>query len=118
MNAFRSLMVAMIIWIIGITGIVAYKHGLNLVPIFFGDMASLTWPGQFNADFFLFSYTFRFMGCLAESVFLCWAYSAADSCIFGNIVFSSISSYSELSGKWRYENDTYGKRQGKLLNFT
>jgi hypothetical protein len=54
MNAFRTLLVVMIIWIIGITGVVAYRHGLNLVPIFFGDIVSLTWPGQFNADFICF----------------------------------------------------------------
>jgi len=54
MNAFRFLLAIMILWILGITGVVAYNHGLNLVPIFFGDMASLTWPGQFNADFICF----------------------------------------------------------------
>lgn len=54
MNAFRFLLIIMIISILGITGIVAYNHGMNLVPIFFGDMASLTWPGQFNSDFFCF----------------------------------------------------------------
>jgi len=54
MNAFRTLLVIMIIWIIGVTGIVAFNHGWNLIPIFFGDMVSLTWPGQFNADFMCF----------------------------------------------------------------
>ncbi len=33
------------------TGIVMMNHGANLIPIFFGDMAELTWPGQFNLDF-------------------------------------------------------------------
>ena len=33
------------------TGIVMMNHGANLIPIFFGDMAALTWPGQFNLDF-------------------------------------------------------------------
>ena len=27
---------------------------MGLLPIFFGDMAAMTWPGQFNADFFCF----------------------------------------------------------------
>jgi hypothetical protein len=44
----------MIISIVGITGIVGLKHGWNLLPIFFGDMLSLTWPGQFNFDFMCF----------------------------------------------------------------
>ena len=33
------------------TGIVMANHGANLIPVFFGDMAALTWPGQFNLDF-------------------------------------------------------------------
>ena len=33
------------------TGIVGLHHGWNLVPIFFGDIAAVTWPGQFNLDF-------------------------------------------------------------------
>lgn len=33
------------------TGIVMANHGLGLVPIFFGDMAAMAWPGQFNLDF-------------------------------------------------------------------
>jgi hypothetical protein len=33
------------------TGIVGTRHGWNLLPIFFGDIAALTWPGQFNPDF-------------------------------------------------------------------
>lgn len=33
------------------TGLVVAYHGVGLVQIFFGDMAALTWPGQFNLDF-------------------------------------------------------------------
>ena len=33
------------------TAIVMANHGASLVPIFFGDMAAMTWPGQFNLDF-------------------------------------------------------------------
>ena len=33
------------------TGIVMANHGFGLVPIFFGDMAAMAWPGQFNLDF-------------------------------------------------------------------
>lgn len=33
------------------TGIVITNHGINLLPAFFGDMAALAWPGQFNLDF-------------------------------------------------------------------
>lgn len=33
------------------TGIVIMHHGMNLLPVFFGDMAIMAWPGQFNLDF-------------------------------------------------------------------
>ena len=54
MQAFRIFLVVIIIGIVSITGVVGFKHGWNLLPIFFGDMASLTWPGQFNFDFMCF----------------------------------------------------------------
>lgn len=30
---------------------VGINHGWNLFPVFFGDIAAMTWAGQFNADF-------------------------------------------------------------------
>ena len=54
MRAFRFLLAMMMVGILGITGVVGYRHGWNLPPIFFGDMASLNWPGQFNFDFMCF----------------------------------------------------------------
>ena len=33
------------------TGVVIAEHGMGLLPIFFGDMARMGWPGQFNLDF-------------------------------------------------------------------
>jgi hypothetical protein len=35
----------------GYTLVVIENHGLNLLPVFFGDMAAMAWPGQFNLDF-------------------------------------------------------------------
>lgn len=54
MRVFRCFLVMMTIGIFCITGMVGFKHGWNLLPIFFGDIASLTWPGQFNFDFLCF----------------------------------------------------------------
>ena len=51
MSAFRILLTIFIAGILGYTGIVIFNHGWNLLPIFFGDMAAMTWPGQFNFDF-------------------------------------------------------------------
>lgn len=33
------------------TVVVIAEHGPNLFPVFFGDMALMGWPGQFNLDF-------------------------------------------------------------------
>jgi hypothetical protein len=33
------------------TAVVISNHGWNLLAIFFGDMAALSWAGQFNLDF-------------------------------------------------------------------
>lgn len=33
------------------TLIVIQNHGMTLMPVFFGDMAAMAWPGQFNLDF-------------------------------------------------------------------
>lgn len=54
MTAFRILLTILIIGITSFTGIVIFNHGWNLLPIFFGEMASMTWPGQFNFDFLCF----------------------------------------------------------------
>jgi hypothetical protein len=46
------LLLALIFTVITLyTGVVVAHHGLNLLPVFFGDMAGMAWPGQFNLDF-------------------------------------------------------------------
>ncbi len=54
MNLFRAYLVAWIVGITAYTSVTISNHGLNLLPVFFGDMASMAWPGQFNLDFFSF----------------------------------------------------------------
>ncbi len=51
MNLFRLGLVAIFLSIAAYTLVVASNHGLNLLPIFLGDIAKLEWPGQFNLDF-------------------------------------------------------------------
>lgn len=51
MTAFRLWLVT-IMTVLGIyTGIVISNFGFTLIPIFFGDIAKMEWPGQFNLDF-------------------------------------------------------------------
>ena len=54
MRAFRTFLATIFIVIAVYTGIVVANHGLGLLPIFFGDMAKIAWPGQFNLDFMCF----------------------------------------------------------------
>lgn len=51
MVAFRGLLILMLAVILLYTGAVVAQHGLNLLPVFFGDIARMAWPGQFNLDF-------------------------------------------------------------------
>lgn len=51
MTAFRILLVAIFAAISAYTLMVVSSYGINLLPVFFGDMAKLAWPGQFNLDF-------------------------------------------------------------------
>ena len=51
MNAFRILLVVIFLAISGYTVVVINNHGIGLLPVFFGDMAEMGWPGQFNLDF-------------------------------------------------------------------
>jgi hypothetical protein len=54
MTLFRILLIT-IIAVVGVyTAIVIAKYGMGLYPIFFGDMADMTWRGQFNLDFLCF----------------------------------------------------------------
>lgn len=51
MNAFRAWLILIIATVGVYTSLVVREYGLNLFPQFFGDMAELGWPGQFNLDF-------------------------------------------------------------------
>lgn len=54
MTIFRLLLILLTINILIYTAITGSNHGWNLVPIFFDDIAAMTWPGQFNTDFMSF----------------------------------------------------------------
>ena len=54
MKSFRILLVLVIVSLFVYTCIVSINNGWNLFQIFFGDIARMTWPGQFNFDFSCF----------------------------------------------------------------
>ncbi|MGP9831608.1 hypothetical protein [Marinobacter sp. NSM] len=54
MILFRTLLVVIFLALVGYTAIVVSNHGMGLLPVFFGDIAQMAWPGQFNLDFMCF----------------------------------------------------------------
>jgi hypothetical protein len=54
MTAFRALLILLWIALAAYTAVVISQHGIGLLPIFLGDIATLAWPGQFNLDFLCF----------------------------------------------------------------
>jgi len=53
-TAFRVFLAVVFVSILAYTAVTISNHGLNLLPIFFGDMKAMAWPGQFNFDFMTF----------------------------------------------------------------
>jgi hypothetical protein len=51
MTAFRIFLATIFVVIAIYTAIVGVNHGYGLFTVFFGDMAAMGWPGQFNLDF-------------------------------------------------------------------
>ena len=51
MTAFRIFLAAICMTILLYTVPVVANHGADLGPVFFGDIAKMGWPGQFNLDF-------------------------------------------------------------------
>ena len=54
MMPFRLLLIVLLATLLIYTPIVIAEHGMGLFQQFFGDIAQITWPGQFNLDFFGF----------------------------------------------------------------
>ena len=89
MTLFRLFLLTCLIAIAAYTSVTISNHGINLLPVFFADMAKMAWPGQFNLDF---------MGFLALSaIWTAWRhqFSAAGLglgvlAFFGGMLFLSI----------------------------
>lgn len=89
MTSFRAFLAAFAILLAGYTAITVSQHGLNLLPVFFGDLARMSWPGQFNLDF---------LGYLALSgIWVAWRHGgraaglALGVCaFFGGMLFLSV----------------------------
>lgn len=89
MRAFQLFLLACLVVIVGYTSVTIANHGWNLLPIFFGDMAAMGWPGQFNLDFFCF--------LLLSGLWVSWrggfkpaAIGLGVVAVFGGMLFLSI----------------------------
>ncbi len=51
MTLFRIYLVVMFTTLVVYTLIVGATHGWNLFPLFFADILTMNWAGQFNLDF-------------------------------------------------------------------
>lgn len=89
MTYLRIFLVIFALVLTGYTAITVSQHGLNLLPVFFGDMARMGWPGQFNLDF---------MGYLALSgAWVAWRHGGRPAglalgvcAFFGGMLFLSV----------------------------
>lgn len=54
MAPFRLFLLVCLVAIAGYTSIVIAHYGMDFLPLFFADIAGLTWRGQFNVDFTCF----------------------------------------------------------------
>jgi hypothetical protein len=101
MTVFRLFLTACMVTITGYTAVTIAKHGWNLVPIFFGDMAQMAWPGQFNLDFLCF--------LLLAGIWVSWRHhfrlaglALGLVAVFGGMMFLSIYL---LVQSWRTRGD-------------
>lgn len=54
MAVFRAYLAVVVACLTAYTLVVGSNHGWNLLPVFFSDIAGMTWSGQFNLDFMTF----------------------------------------------------------------
>jgi hypothetical protein len=81
MNSFRLLLIAIIATVGVYTVNVVANHGWCLIPIFYGDIAKMGWPGQFNMDF----HAFLILG----SAWLIWRHHFSPlGLLFGLCIFA------------------------------
>ena len=89
MTLFRLFLAACLLTVVSYSVIVIADHGWNLFPLFFGDIAGMTWRGQFNVDF---------TGFLALSaIWVSWRHQFSPAglvlglvALFGGMLFLSI----------------------------
>ena len=81
MTLFRLFLVAVIAIVGAYTTVTIANHGMGLYPIFFGDIAAMAWPGQFNLDFLCF--------LIMSGVWVAWRHAfSATGLVLGFAAFN------------------------------
>jgi hypothetical protein len=89
MNGLRALVVVIFVVLGGYTMVVVANHGIGLLPVFFGDMANLAWPGQFNLDF-LFMLALSALWVAWRHRFSALGLALSVGAFFGGALFLSV----------------------------
>ena len=89
MTLFRLFLAICFVGIAAYTSVTNANHGWNLLPAFFGDMAEMGWPGQFNLDFMCF--------LALSALWVAWRHELSPSglalavaAFFGGMLFLSV----------------------------
>lgn len=89
MTGFRVLLIAMFGVLMVFTSLVIGAHGWGLMAIFFGDIAKMGWPGQFNLDF-LFMLTLSALWVAWRHAFSAVGFGLALLALFGGSGFLTV----------------------------
>ena len=88
MRFFRAFLGIILLTIVSYTVVVGSNHGWDLLPVFFGDIAKMNWPGQFNFDFMGF--------LLLSGLWVSWRHQFSPPgialgavAVFGGVMFLS-----------------------------
>ena len=88
MRFFRAFLGIILLAIVSYTVVVGSNHGWDLLPVFFGDIAKMNWPGQFNFDFMGF--------LLLSGLWVSWRHQFSPPgialgavAVFGGVMFLS-----------------------------
>ena len=101
MTAFKMFLFVVWVALIAYTGMVIAAHGLDLLPIFFGDIWKGSWPGQFNLDFSCFL-MLSALWTAWRNGFLCYRPGPrSHSASWGRWVSAALSFYIDDSGTRR-----------------
>lgn len=109
MTAFRILLGVLFINILIYTLVVGLNHGWDLFSVFFNDIMSLNWPGQFDVDFSSY--------LTLSALWIAWRHHFSGSgiaialvaLIMGMVVFAPYLLYTSVQTKGNMKELLVGK---------